>query len=141
MLEADAERLVIPGVRKALESLRPGRKLGIVTSCLSRHFKIIHRKSGLLEYFDFIVGEGDYTRHKPHPEPYLVALERAKTEVQACLAVEDSERGVAAACAAGIRCAAIPRGISKAGDFSKAWKILPSIDSLPTFLEPRLPKP
>ena len=77
LLEERSEGLVIPGVKEALAALRPGRTLGIVTSCRPDHFKAIHSRSGLLPFFDFVVGQGDYENHKPHPEPYLAALRRA----------------------------------------------------------------
>lgn len=139
MLEEAAAKdsLVIPGVREAISSLRRRFILGIVTSCMSAHFEIIHRRSGLLEHFSFVVGEGDYGSYKPHPEPYLTALSKARVPPEKALCVEDSERGVQSATAAGMPCAAIPRGISAQGDFSKAWRIFASIREFETFmLEP-----
>ncbi len=43
-----------------------------------------------------------------------------------CLAVEDSERGLAAARAAGIRCLVIPNEMTRNCDFQGATAILPS---------------
>ena len=121
--------LVIPGVEEALAALRPGRIFGIVTSCRPDHFKAIHERSGLLSRFDFIIGQGDYANHKPHPEPYLNALERAGVKPEEALVVED------AAFAAGLRCVAIPRGISGSGDFSKAWRRFDSLGEFAQFME------
>jgi HAD superfamily hydrolase (TIGR01509 family) len=118
-----AGSLVIPGVPEALDALKAqGLILAIVTSCRPEHFKEIHRSSGLLDKFDFIIGQGDYERHKPDPEPYLKALERAGVSPEEAVVVEDAARGVKAAVAAGIRCVAIPRGISAKGEFSQAWR-------------------
>lgn len=127
--------LVIPGVREALEELRPGRVFAIVTSCRPDHFKAIHEHSGLLPLFDFIIGQGDYESHKPHPEPYLKALARSGVKPEEALVVEDAARGVEAACAAGLRCAAIPRGISGSGDFSKAWRCFASLGDFAHFIK------
>ncbi len=135
LLSERSEGLVIEGVKEALAALKPGRTLGIVTSCRPDHFKAIHSRSGLLPFFDFVIGQGDYESHKPHPEPYLAALKRAGSAPEDALAVEDAERGVMAAVAAGIRCAAIPRGIAAEGDFSKAWRSFKSIAELRFFLE------
>jgi len=127
--------LVIPGVEDVLKELRPSRVFGIVTSCMPEHFKLIHSRSGLLKYFDFVIGQGDYQRHKPHPEPYLKALERSGVGAGDALAVEDAGRGVDAAVAAGLRCVAIPRGISSSGDFSRAAARLEKIADLRLFIE------
>ena len=45
-----------------------------------------------------------------------------------CLVVEDSERGLQAAVAAGIRCVVIPRGLTRTSDFSKACAVLNDIN-------------
>jgi len=135
LLEERSESLVIPGVKEALEALKPGRTMAIVTSCRPDHFKAIHSRSGLLELFDFVIGQCDYENHKPHPEPYLAALKRAGSKAGDALVVEDAERGVESAAAAGIRCVAIPRGIAACGDFSKAWKLFKSLEELRFFME------
>ena len=130
-----ATNLVIPGVEEALKELKEGRILAIVTSCRPDHFKTIHAQSGLLKYFDFIIGQGDYEKHKPHPEPYLKALERSGVSTDEALVVEDAARGVEAAVAAGLRCVAIPRGISSSGDFSNAWKSFKSLSEFAHFIK------
>ncbi len=132
---SSAPALSIPGVEEALDALRPGRLFAIVTSCRPDHFKAIHERSGLLKRFDFIIGQGDYDNHKPHPEPYLKALERSGVKAEEALVVEDAARGVEAAFAAGLRCVAIPRGISSSGDFSKAWKSFKSLGEFANFME------
>ena len=47
-----------------------------------------------------------------------------------CLVVEDSERGLQAAVVAGVRCAVVPQGLTRDGDFSGAYKILNDIGEL-----------
>ncbi len=96
------------GVEATLSALHGRARMAIVTSCKREHFELIHRRSGLLGYFDFILTREDYRQPKPHPEAYLAALARSGRAPQACLAVEDSERGVRAAVAAGLCCLALP---------------------------------
>ena len=67
------------------------------------------------------------TRYKPDPDPYLTAVGRSGFQASECVAVEDSERGLASAAAAGIRCIVIPRGLSRGGNFTGAWKVLKDI--------------
>jgi HAD superfamily hydrolase (TIGR01509 family) len=57
--------------------------------------------AGIGGRFDAILTRDDVSRGKPHPDLYLLAAERLGTSAQACIAVEDSNPGVAAAHAAG----------------------------------------
>ena len=68
------EPLVIEGVCDVLEALTGKYAMGIVTSSGHEHFEIIHRRSGLLPYFQFALTMKDCSRFKPHPEPYLKAI-------------------------------------------------------------------
>ena len=120
MLKERGKDIVIPHVAEVLRDLHGRFKIGVVTCCQTMHFKTIHDASGLRQYFDFVVGDDDFTNHKPHPEPYLTALNRSGFKPSEAIAVEDSERGILSAQAAGITAAAIPCGISMNGDFSKA---------------------
>lgn len=115
------------GVAETLDALHGRVRMAIVTSCKRQHFELIHRRSGLLGHFDFILTREDYRQPKPHPEAYLAALARSGRAPQACLAVEDSERGVRAAVAAGLRCLALPGELTRGSDFSPADRILGGI--------------
>ena len=124
------EQTVMDGAEEVLRALHGKYVMGIVTSSRKDHFELIHRSSGLLKYFDFILSGGDYARHKPHPEPYLAAVERSGFKKEECLAVEDSERGLASAKAAGIHCYVIPTELTHNGNFSGADKVLTSIKDI-----------
>lgn len=126
---------VLPGVRETLVRLAGVRPAGIVTSSGRSHFEAIHRQSGLLRYFDLCLTEGDYERHKPHPDPYLTAARRFRVRPDRCLVIEDTERGLASALAAGMRCIAIPQPLSRKGEFEGAEHILDSMEELPALLE------
>jgi HAD superfamily hydrolase (TIGR01509 family) len=58
---------------------------------------------GLRDKFDVLVCAGDYSRAKPDPEPYLVAAQKLNVAPAACLVFEDTEMGIEAATAAGMR--------------------------------------
>jgi HAD superfamily hydrolase (TIGR01509 family) len=126
--------LVIDGVREVLDELRGKYLMGIVTSSGHEHFEIIHRQSGLLPYFQFVLTLKDYEHTKPHPEPYLNALERSGFAPEECLVIEDSPRGLAAARSAGIRCIVIPSKFTSGNNFAGAYKVLTSIKELPAAL-------
>lgn len=124
-----AERLqagvaALAGIEAVLAALHGRVAMGVVTSSNPDHFEIIHRRTGLLRYFDFVLTNRDYAHTKPHPAPYLAALQRCRLAPEQCIAVEDSERGLAAARAAGLRCIVVPRGLTRGGDFSAAYRVL-----------------
>ncbi len=121
------EDVLIPGVGEALRRLSGRLELGVVTSSRRDHFELIHRRTGLMPFFRFTLAIEDYGRAKPDPEPYLRAVARSGRGAAECLAVEDSERGLAAAAAAGLRCIAVPRGLTAGGDFSAAWRVCASL--------------
>lgn len=125
-----AETRLIEGVEDVLAELHGKYTMGIVTSSLREHFDIIHQSSGLLKYFDFVVASGDYTMYKPHPEPYLVALDRAGCRAEESIAIEDSLRGLLAATGAGIRCYVVPQRLTSGSDFSSAYKVLRHVREL-----------
>ncbi|MBI4195345.1 MAG: HAD family phosphatase [Betaproteobacteria bacterium] len=125
---------VIDGVGAVLAALHGRYRMGIVTSSQREHFDIIHETSGLLRYFEFVIASGDYANPKPHPEPYLKGIERAGVARDECLVIEDSERGLAAATAAGVRCIIVPSRLTAGCAFSDAHRVLSSIRDLPGVL-------
>lgn len=126
---------VIDGVEEVLAALHGRYIMGIVTSSQREHFDIIHRQSGLLGYFDFVLASGDYSQPKPHPEPYLRAVERAGVTNDECIVVEDSERGLASATAAGLRCIIVPSRLTAGRPFAGALHVARDIRELPELIE------
>lgn len=130
----EQEHIIIDGADDALERLSKQYVMGIVTSSRPDHFDIIHRRTGFLKYFNFTVKLGDYTHSKPHPEPYLLALEHGGFRAEECLVIEDSERGLTSAKKAGIRCIVIPNEFTKGSNFAGAYKVMGSLKELPAEL-------
>src|SRR5579883_1642649 len=65
-----------PGVRETLSALHGRMRMAVVTSSQRQHFDAIHANLGLVAYFELVLAREDYRKSKPHPEPYLLALER-----------------------------------------------------------------
>jgi HAD superfamily hydrolase (TIGR01509 family) len=132
LLQNGAEPMA--GALETLAVLHDKVVMGIVTSSRKDHFDLIHRKNGLLSYFDFILTREDYRYSKPNPEPYLKALARSKLAPSECLVVEDTRRGLQAALGAGLRCIVVPNRLAPDGDFPGAYRILPDLDRVREFL-------
>ena len=124
------EDIIIDGARDALEELGKRYLMGIVTSSRPDHFEIIHSRTGFLKYFQFAITSGDYSHSKPHPEPYLKAIERSGFSAEECLVIEDSERGLTAANKAGIRCIVIPNEFTRSSIFNGAYKVIKDLEEL-----------
>ena len=68
---------IYPGMKDTLQQLKAsGCKIGIVTSRLMRTTMEALGKFGIDEMFDVIITPEDTDKHKPDPEPALVALEK-----------------------------------------------------------------
>jgi hypothetical protein len=83
------------------------------------------QRNRAMRYFEFVFAREDFRETKPNPEPYLLALERLQMKADKCVAVEDSERGLAAARAAGLCCLMIPNDMTRVCNFRGATAILP----------------
>ena len=125
---------LVAGIASVLDALHNKFIMGIVTSSRKDHFDLIHQSTGLLKYFDFVLAAGDYTHSKPDPDPYLRAVERSGVGQEACVAVEDSERGLESATRAGIRCIVVPTALTRGCRFVGAHRVLESVSEIPTVL-------
>jgi pyrophosphatase PpaX len=109
-LHADLEACV--GIEDALAALRrEGRRLGIVTAkrqaTVRLAFEVLPKLEG---FFDVVVGADDTERHKPHPDPLLLALERLDERPERAAYVGDSPFDIRAAQAAGTAAIAVTWG-------------------------------
>ncbi len=62
----------------------------------------------LLDRFDALVCAGEYRNSKPHPEAFLLAAEKLGVHPNTCLVFEDTDMGIEAATAAGMKSARVP---------------------------------
>lgn len=97
---------VIP--QASLDAIRElkGYRLGVVTSSNQNEVEMVLKRSGLFPLFDVRVYGNDVVRHKPDPEPYLLAMSRLG--VSTALVFEDSQAGMASARAAGCTVVQVP---------------------------------
>jgi len=100
-----------PGVRRLLEELHSvDVQQWIVTSSgRSSVQALLQSMSGeLTGIFQGMVTADDVQQHKPHPDPYLLALDLSGANSEAVVVLEDSSPGLKAARAAGLRCLLTP---------------------------------
>jgi HAD superfamily hydrolase (TIGR01509 family) len=114
---------VRPKVRETLAALEGRVRMAMVTGCHRDQLKLKHDTGELLNFFEVIVTGDESAKSKPDPEPYLMAIDELGVEKSGCLAVEDSQRGLAAALAAGIACVVVPTELTRGQDFAGALSV------------------
>lgn len=116
-----------PGVIDLLErARRRGLRLAIATTTSRVNLDALLAASPM-PAFDVLVTAGDVSELKPHPAAYRVALERLGLAPEEGLAFEDSENGLRAALAAGLRTIVTPAAYTAGGDFSGAAEVRDSL--------------
>lgn len=124
----------IPGVEAVLERLSSRYAMAIVTTAKPTDFDLIHADRQIVRYMDFVLANGDYPRSKPAPDPYLAALQRFGASPEEAIVIEDSERGLRSAVAAGIDCVVIANDFVAGQDFSAATHRIDTIGELPELM-------
>jgi HAD superfamily hydrolase (TIGR01509 family) len=127
--------LLFSGVLETLRELRNTYRMAIVTSSRLVHFDVMHEKTEIRRYFEFVLAREDYGKSKPDPEPYLSAMQRLGVPAERCVAIEDTERGLSAAKAAGLRCIVIPHDFTRECEFTGAMAVINKVSELPGVLE------
>lgn len=111
----------LPGVVERLDEARAsglavGMASGSTRAWVERHLG----RLGLLDRFDPVVTHEDTERHKPHPDPFMLAASRLGAAPGRCVVFEDSPNGLAAAKAAGMYAVAVPNQITAPLPLSEA---------------------
>jgi beta-phosphoglucomutase len=111
------ERMRCPPFEAALVQMLPELhreyRTAVVSSSSTSEIEPLLVAGGIREHFDTVVGGEMVTRHKPAPEPYLLAAERLR--VIRALVLEDSAAGIASGKAAGFEVISVKRPSDVAG--------------------------
>jgi len=99
---------LVPG---ALDFVRAaageGLALAVVSGALRREVELVLETAGVRSHFSVLVAAEDVSACKPDPQGYTQAREALGLSPAQCVVLEDSLPGLAAARAAGLRCAAL----------------------------------
>ncbi|TMB88326.1 MAG: HAD family phosphatase [Chloroflexi bacterium] len=105
-------RTIGPAMREAVRLAASQVPIAIVSGAARAEIEPVVRAAGIAERFTAVVTSDDVANGKPHPEGYDVALARLRAALPdlkpaEVTVIEDTEAGVAAATAAGMRCLAL----------------------------------
>ena len=126
-MEDTADLVVLPGVKKLLESL-PLERWAIVTSA-TRRLLLGRLAAAGLPVPERIISGDMVERGKPDPEPYRRGAELLGFHPEECIVVEDAPSGVGAGIAAGIRVLGV-LGTHTAEELNAANWIVGSLEEL-----------
>jgi HAD superfamily hydrolase (TIGR01509 family) len=102
----DYPTLLNPGVPETIDGLAArGIRCAVASSTSREGIERALAPCGILDKFAFVLSGEDFTHGKPAPDIYLAAARRLGVDPTACIAVEDSDRGIAAGVAAGMHVA------------------------------------
>jgi pyrophosphatase PpaX len=102
---------IFVGMDEVLLRLRDqGRQLGIVTAKRRATVDLAFARVPIAHLFDVVVGGDETERHKPDPEPLLLALERLGAQPDDAAYVGDSPFDIRAAKAGGLHAIAVTWG-------------------------------
>jgi beta-phosphoglucomutase-like phosphatase (HAD superfamily) len=121
-----------PPVRRAVRYAAARVPTAIVSGAATVEIDGVLRAAALDDAFSVVVGSDRVSRGKPDPQGYELALAELGALVDdlrgdEVLAFEDTDAGIAAACAAGVRCIAVAGTVPRAR-LAQAEAIVEAID-------------
>jgi HAD superfamily hydrolase (TIGR01509 family) len=91
------------GARELFEKLtKQGVVLGIVTTAARENIESALKRHQISQYFSTLVCGTDTVKHKPDPEPVLIALENLHADPKSTVMIGDTDKDINAGRAAGV---------------------------------------
>ena len=103
--------------------------IALVTSTGPELVNHVDSLLSVVSKFDLLITSADVAKHKPNPEPYLMAMNRLQLKPYECIVIEDSIQGIKAGKAAGCYVIALEGSLDKIF-LDKADYIVSSFDVL-----------
>ena len=133
---AQTDGKIIEGVRDFLEMLKENNiPMAICSGAVRAEIELILEQARLRSFFTVIVSAEEVKKGKPHPEGFLLTLQKLNKNrehlitAEQCLVIEDSHWGLEAARAAKMHTIAVTNSYD-AGELSLAEKIVTRLDEL-----------
>ncbi|MDQ3609761.1 MAG: HAD family phosphatase [Actinomycetota bacterium] len=99
---------LLPGALQAVDAAATVGPLAVASSSPAALIDLVLDLAGVREHFAAVLSSEEVPRGKPSPDVFLEACERLDVAPHQAAAVEDSEAGLEAALAAGMRVVAVP---------------------------------
>ena len=109
----EARLQLMPFARETLERAAARFRTALVTNTPGEEVDLILDRLGIRPHLHHLVCRERYVNAKPAADGYLAAAQAVGVPPGACLALEDSPRGVRAAVAAGMPCVAVVNAMTR----------------------------
>lgn len=107
------------GLTELLDFLRSsGRRLSVASSSDRFYVETVLGHLEIGGYFERLVCGDDVARAKPFPDIYAAAAKATGLPLSECVAIEDSDNGIASARAAGLACIGVDCAVPKTQSFA-----------------------
>ena len=138
LTEGYLDKQAFPMMPSASESIltfyQLGLKVAIVTGAGRSGVEATVRENDLEKYISAIVSGDDVEHSKPSPDCYLLAVQQLGLNVDDCVAIEDTENGIASAVSANIKCIAVVPLSTKMQCFNKANVVCCNLQEVTQFV-------
>ncbi len=121
---------LMPGVPEALARLGAHFPLGLATNSAAADTGFVLDHFDLRRHFTAVVTRELYGEPKPAPDAFLTAAASLGYAPARCVVIEDAFKGIEAAARAGCKCIAIPHDFTAGHDFSRATRVVASLDAV-----------
>lgn len=91
------------GLEEVIKTLRKQYKIGLVTSRIRGRVFFVPKLAPFEKYFQTKIYYEDTVKHKPDPEPLLLAAKKLRVKPEECIYIGDSHTDRVAADAAGMK--------------------------------------
>lgn len=124
------ELRAMPGAAACVRRLAAVFPVVLATNARAVHVASAMRLLGVGDCFRDLVTKERFARPKPAPDAFTTAVASLGLPASRCVVIEDAEKGLVAARAAGTRCVIVPCELTRNGDFEAADRVLPSLDAV-----------
>jgi len=118
------EAAPMPDAISLISRMKGWKKLALATSSYEDAANAVLKALDITFYFSCIATRSSVARIKPYPDLFLYVARELGEAPDNCLVFEDSEKGIIAAHAAGMKSIAVPNVHTFDHDFSKATLVV-----------------
>jgi HAD superfamily hydrolase (TIGR01509 family) len=125
LVSSNAE--LMPGAHELLVALKGKKKMALATSSHPKDAHEVLEALDIEKFFSCVATKGSVERIKPYPDIFLYVAKEMDMPPENCVVLEDAEKGILAADAAGMKSIAVPNMHTIGNDFSRATLVVKSL--------------
>ncbi|MDT8300923.1 MAG: HAD family phosphatase [Sedimentisphaerales bacterium] len=121
---------LMPGACELLCALKGKKAMALATSSHPKDAHEVLKALDIEDFFSYVAAKFSVERIKPFPDIFLYVAKEMNIPPENCLVMEDAEKGILSADAAGMKSIAVPNIHTMNNDFSKATLVVKSLEAV-----------